>query len=354
MAHQTGIEPNSELVDLISKALKGSLRFFKVKIENEALVPAEYSTPKKSWEEDLDVLVQPVLEEKEPCYIFYRLDTYNVQSNYLWVFMSYTPDFAPVKLKMLYAATKATIKKAFDASAIVEDMAATSKDELSLAGYKKFEEAKNAAPPLTDAEQELKMLSENEDHADVGTATRHSHLHGIAFPVQKEVMDAVTKFKNGSVTYVQMSVDVKKEVINLESCQDDLDANSIAGLVPEDSPRYHLFSFKHTYEGDYQEAVVFIYSSPGFKSSIKERMLYSSCKEPLVSALEESLGKPIDKKMEITNGSELSESSIMEEVHPKKTIVRAKFLKPKGPQNRRPKSPSKPENGGQAEQVNGD
>lgn len=44
----------------------------------------------------LDVLVQPVLEEKEPCYIFYRLDTYNVQSNYLWVFMSYTPDFAPV------------------------------------------------------------------------------------------------------------------------------------------------------------------------------------------------------------------------------------------------------------------
>ena len=29
---------------------------------------------------------------------------------------------------------------------------------------------------------------------------------------------------------------------------------------------------------------------------------------------------------------------MMEEVHPKQTIVRAKFLKPKGP-NRRPKSP---------------
>ena len=35
----------------------------------------------------------------------------------------------------------------------------------------------------------------------------------------------------------------------------------------------------------------------------------------------------------------------MEEVHPKKTIVKQKFLKPKGPGNRRPKSPSRPGNG---------
>ena len=32
-----------------------------------------------------------------------------------------------VKEKMLYAATKATVRKAFDSSAIVEDIAATSK-----------------------------------------------------------------------------------------------------------------------------------------------------------------------------------------------------------------------------------
>ena len=32
-----------------------------------------------------------------------------------------------VKLKMLYAATKATLKKAFDSSAFVDEIAATSK-----------------------------------------------------------------------------------------------------------------------------------------------------------------------------------------------------------------------------------
>ena len=43
---------------------------------------------------------------------------------------------------------------------------------------------------------------------------------------------------------------------------------------------------------------MFIYSSPGFKSSIKERMLYSSCKEPVVSVVEEELERPVAKKVQ--------------------------------------------------------
>ncbi len=42
---------------------------------------------------------------------------------------------------------------------------------------------------------------------------------------------------------------------------------------------------------------VFIYSCPGFKSSIKERMLYSSCKEPLIAGIEEDLGIKVTKKV---------------------------------------------------------
>ena len=48
---------------------------------------------------------------------------------------------------------------------------------------------------------------------------------------------------------------MKKEVINLERAETDVDANSLPEFVPDNSPRYHLFSFKHTHEGDYQEAV---------------------------------------------------------------------------------------------------
>ena len=62
----------------------------------EKLVPGEYSEPRQSWEQDLDAMVPPVLEDKKPCYVFFRLDERNAHQNYLWVFMSYTPDFAVV------------------------------------------------------------------------------------------------------------------------------------------------------------------------------------------------------------------------------------------------------------------
>ena len=94
--------------------------------------------------------------------------------------------------------------------------------------------------------------------------------------------------------------------------------------------RYHLFRFKHTHEGDFLESTgifqfwwespwkywfssslvatkcinsililflsvfilsdnfspVFIYSMPGYSVSIKERMLYSSCKNSVVEAIQ--------------------------------------------------------------------
>ena len=43
-----------------------------------------------------DTLVQPVLEDQRPCYIFYRLDERNSYDNHLWIFLAYTPEDAPV------------------------------------------------------------------------------------------------------------------------------------------------------------------------------------------------------------------------------------------------------------------
>lgn len=44
--------------------------------------------------------------------------------------------------------------------------------------------------------------------------------------------------------------------------------------------------------------LVFIYSMPGYSCSIKERMLYSSCKAPLLDLIQ-SLGVTIAKKVSI-------------------------------------------------------
>ena len=71
---------------------------YNIYIHAEKLVAGEYREPSRSWEQDLDAMVQPVLEDKKPCYIFFRLDERNAHQNYLWVFMSYTPDFAVVSI----------------------------------------------------------------------------------------------------------------------------------------------------------------------------------------------------------------------------------------------------------------
>ena len=56
---------------------------------------------------------------------------------------------------------------------------------------------------------------------------------------------------------------------------------------------------------------VFIYSMPGYSVSIKERMLYSSCKNSVVDVLERIYSIPVDKKVEVDSGEELTEEFLM-------------------------------------------
>ena len=43
-----------------------------------------------------------------------------------------------------------------------------------------------------------------QDHADVGTSTRQSHLHGVAFPINQDALDALEEFREGRAGYVQL------------------------------------------------------------------------------------------------------------------------------------------------------
>ena len=53
--------------------------------------------------------------------------------------------------------------------------------------------------------------------------------------------------------------------------------------------------------------VVFIYSMPGYSVPIKERMMYSSCRNAVVDVIEKTLNIPLEKKVEVSSGSELTE-----------------------------------------------
>lgn len=107
---------------------------------------------------------------------------------------------------------------------------------------------------------------------------------------------------------------------------------------------------------------------PGYSCSVKERMLYSSCKGPLLDIIESNLGLTVSKKvnfisnkalflkissklnydtkrfqLEIDADEKLTEDYLIDEIHPKQVADKPKFEKPKGPPSRGAKRLTKPQ-----------
>jgi twinfilin-like protein len=339
MSHQTGITACSDLRDYIAGSKGGNIRLIKVGIADEQLVLEDSAQSSGTWETDWNSLILPRLEEKQPCYILYRLDSRN-DTGFEWVFISYSPDFSPVRQKMLFAATRATMKKEFGSGQIRDELFGTVPADVDLAGYKKHLLSEHAPKPLTFAEEELAEIKRKEVNADIGVDTKHQTVQGVAFPLTKSALDQLQRLKDGHLNYVQLSLDVEKELISLESAE-TIDVKHLPSKCPPDHPRYHFYTFRHTHEGDQMNTIVFIYSMPGYNCSIKERMLYSTCKAPLIDVAERQLGLEIPRKLEIDDPKEITADFLYDEIHPKKNIAKQQFAKPRGPAGRGPKRMTK-------------
>ncbi|TRY56272.1 hypothetical protein DNTS_028388 [Danionella cerebrum] len=325
MSHQTGIQAAEEVKDVFAGARNGQYRLLKIIIEN--------APPGRSWEDDYDRLLLPVLELDLPSYFLFRLDSTN-SLGHEWIFIAWSPDHAPVRHKMLYAATRASIKKEFGLGHIKDELFGTVKDDVSLSGYKKHVTAQSAPVPLTAAEEELRQIKLTQVNTEVHVNSLKQTLQGVMFPLEPEALEALEKFKEKKLSYVQLMINLEQERIVLSSTQ-ATEVKDLPWRIPKDAARYHFFRYKHSHEGDYLESAVFIYSMPGYNCGIRERMLYSSCKNPLVEQLESTLHLELDKKLEIDNGDELTPDFLYDEVHPKQHAHKQAFAKPKGPQGRR-------------------
>lgn len=330
MSHQTGIQAGNDVKDIFASAKSGDqYRALKIIIKDEQLTLGASRKASKKWDQEYDSLVLPLLDDDVPCYVLYRLDSNNNQG-YEWIFLAWSPDHSAVRHKMLYAATRATLKKEFGGGHIKDEIFGTSKDDLSLSGYKKHLTSQAAPLPLTAAEEELRQIKLNEVQTDISVDTKQQTLQGVAFPIHKDAVAALERFRDKKINYVQLQLDAEQELIRLCGTE-PTELKDLPMRIPKDTPRYHFFLYKHSHEGDYLESTVFIYSMPGYKCSIKERMLYSSCKNPLVDMVENNLQIEIEKKLEIENGEELTSDFLYEEVHPKQHAHKQRFAKPKGP-----------------------
>ena len=106
--------------------------------------------------------------------------------------VTYVPDSAPVRQKMLFASTRLTLVRELGTEHFRETIFATTAEELSEDGFRTHDAHTKMAAPLTEEEQTLGEVKRAEQEAGVGTGTREIHLsRNLNMPVEEAAIAAM-------------------------------------------------------------------------------------------------------------------------------------------------------------------
>ncbi|KAH8877284.1 Twinfilin-1 [Schistosoma japonicum] len=241
MTHQSGIHADSSVTSKLADCKRCSCRAIKLIIENEKIILGTIIPSNGSWEDDFDSAMRQLLYPASPCYVFYRLDSLNSFGND-WIFINWVPETANVRQKMIYASTKATVRKQFGDNLIKDDVTANSvvrysilvhfsKSDINLRAYKNRVASQNAPRPYTAAEIEMAGI------------------------------------RTGEV------IDISSETIKVCKIHEHITPRAIANACPEKEGRYHLFRFRYMFEGQEHSATFFIHTISGYQSSSSTLLL---------------------------------------------------------------------------------
>ncbi|KAK9720544.1 Twinfilin-1 [Basidiobolus ranarum] len=330
MSHQSGIRASEELSKIFADAAcSGQQRIIQISIENESLEALNILPVSGTFEEDYSQII-PLLSDRQPCFVLYRLDTQSKAGNYEWLYLSYIPNDAKVRDKMIYASTSHTLTNQLGTTHFADSIFGTEKEDLSLESYHKHRQHQTAPAPLTQREEELAEVKAAES-GSVNIASRRTHVSGVNFPISDAALSELSKLKDGSLNFVQLCVNTTQEIIDLVSSE-RITLDTLASSIPIDQPRFTFFAYQHNHQGEDISPILFIYSCPT-ASSIRERMLYSSCRGSLLAAAENDVGLNISKKFEVDDPSELTSQYIEEDLHPEPVgIVKPQaFRRPAAP-----------------------
>ncbi|CAH8517441.1 unnamed protein product [Heterobilharzia americana] len=238
--------------------------------------------------------------------------------------------------KMLYASTKATIRKQFGDNLIKDDLVGNTTDDINLEAYKRHVENKGAPGPYTDAEIEIAGVRTAE--VSTGLHSSYQTIGGISFALSPESRPALKNFSQGTCDYVQLMIEISNEMIRVCKTYDHITPQGVAKACSEKEGRYHLYRFRYLHEGQDRSATFFIHTISGYESSVKSRMLYSSCKAALLTQLEREFQLTFDHRFETDGINELTTEYLMDILYPKQQETQLKFQKPQGPMGRRPRT----------------
>ncbi|CAD6565825.1 MAG: Twinfilin-1 [Alectoria sarmentosa] len=328
---QSGITVSKELQDAFNHLVSNpSQRGIIATISSEALI-LQHVLPSKSTDffADLPALT-PLLSLTAASYIVLRRYQ-DAPDGY--VAITYIPDTAPVRQKMLFASTRLTLVRELGTERFRESLFVTEMKELEKQGWEKHDAHGAMSAPLTEEEENLKGIKEAEAEAKGGTEGRRLETGGkLSIALSTEAREALGMFRVGEGgSLLQLNINVKDETIELVGSS-STDADGLASAISDTEPRYSFFRYTHHVEGSEQSPIVFIYTCPS-GSKIKERMVYASTKQGFLAAMSSDMGVEIAKRLELSSPSEITASTLEDEFRPKQEQKQG-FSKPKRPGKR--------------------
>ncbi|EPE05898.1 40s ribosomal protein [Ophiostoma piceae UAMH 11346] len=336
---QSGISASKELASQFNTLLESDRHFgLLITIAGEALVPVDFLTPSSGsateadFFQNVDTLLADRLKEKEALYVLLR----RYDSSPHFIAASYVPDAAPVRQKMLFASTRLALVRELGSEHFRETLFATAADELSSSGFKRHDAHNALDAPLTEEERALGEVKRAEQEAGRGTASRRVQPGGSQFkmPLSEGALAALKDLGSGKNLAI-LKINAETETVELDEAASAASPSSIAELVSTISatePRFTFYRFVHAYGGGHFDPLLFFYTCPVTAGSkaIKFRMMYPLMKRAVLDVATGDAGLTLEKKFEVEEPTEITEDSVLGELHPK-VEPRKGFSRPRRP-----------------------
>ncbi|ORX39984.1 hypothetical protein BD324DRAFT_247631 [Kockovaella imperatae] len=255
MSAQSGIKVPDELKTAFSSAQsEGSeTRALVFIIDGESYKVHETVKTKGSFKDDVTQLAGTLPTPKTPASFAYRLDSKDL-GKWEWMMITFVPDDAGVRAKMLQASSKPGLMKALGANNFKHDWSATSINDLTPGALSAHLNHLASPPPLSAAEAALAEVREAEAEEARRTALdpeaearRRKAIAGLGgkFKWNDGVADALDKVGERSDDGWIVTLEIPSNdagavsLLRSEACP----PSKLASMLPEKSPCYTFYSY---------------------------------------------------------------------------------------------------------------
>ncbi|KAF2156732.1 actin monomer binding protein-like protein [Myriangium duriaei CBS 260.36] len=338
---QSGIHASQDLKDAFNSLVSSTSSFAVIaSIDAESLIPITTIPSSSGFPSDLSA-VQSELSPTVARYILVRRSS----APDGFVGITYVPDAAPVRQKMLFASTRLTLIRELGLERFGETLFCTTAEEVGPKGWERHEAHRKLENPLTQEERANRDLQEQESLEQGGTMRRHGHyteqeekktsgggVARLSMKTGQGVVEALRELRgSGEGRLVQIRIDVATETLELDSSKDGVAPGALAGALSPQDPRYSFYTYAPPSESEAK--IIFIYTCPS-SSKIKERMVYAASKTYVLKSLAEGeAGLTVVKSLEGAGPEDFAEETLRSEFVQKAEESKG-FARPKRPGRR--------------------